>query len=863
MAKVEGIEAVTQDIKLKNAWKIVIALTLLVVTCGCQPSWVKKIGSELDSMAKGREKFGTISLSEPILVESKRDQPSPFDFTLTTGPDDYYKDARSTVQGKMASSYQFVRDSGLDLSIQGDISALAAYTAELKQYAQKLAAIEAQNKFRAEARDFEAQKVIAALPDNATEEQLLEAQARAAEIRAGEDTIAVPEFPTPTPVQPSNNSPPPSNGAAGKDITKFLGLLEGTPDLKISNRSAINTASGDTVTEAIFTILGNPAKTAQFKDKLMLFGVSMVSITPGYVTKEGYTGELSVACDYYYDIARRDLLKKILKVEVNKKDGDKDKKLIELIGEVLAPDPNCNYDPNSVPLRYQKSFREEFIPLAAAVSPMTDVDALDLSSSIRNQTFSAMKISAALSYAGLGGQAKVFDKWAKKLEQDTQTRTSYAAVTSFSNGPHFGFRIRPRLKAIKDDTALVKTPGYELEDQSFPVAVIVGIDTDDLKLGFKEVKGKLVAYEPTIEFHQTVNWLPNKEVSLWDMLNGNHLWEKLRGNQLTETKRLEWLDSYNKAKKETKAVKDDPNFCDPNYNYPKDYFEKYVDNRIELLGTQILGTFSTQYLPVEFLAGKPIKKKPTVNNPSKVFNSWYDAPSTYVIDGNNFEGQVLGANIEGQPCEVKVVGDKIALITSSGWAPRPDPNTTLAEKQIAQAELDIAKANKKINDAQKIIEDANESLLRNPSDQAAIKKKRTAEADLTAARSDLAIAKANKGNAEAAKRTAMVQTAMSKELQIDLITTKGSIKAGFVRFARQTTPAKSKTSSSGTSKTDTTLTITRNASGKILTISSKGESEEVDKLIAIVKEGEKTGANVDLKFNASGQMDIKADTNTE
>ena len=46
-------------------------------------------------------------------------------------------------------------------------------------------------------------------------------------------------------------------------------------------------------------------------------------------------------------------------------------------------------------------------------------------------------------------------------------------------------------------------------------------------------------------------------------------------------------------------------------------------------------------------------------------------------------------------------------------------------------------------------------------------------------------------------------------------------------------------------------------------IISRRESEEVDKLIAIVKEGEKTGANVDLKFNASGQMDVKADTNTK
>ncbi|NIP53882.1 MAG: hypothetical protein GWN00_05690, partial [Aliifodinibius sp.] len=62
---------------------------------------------------------------------------------------------------------------------------------------------------------------------------------------------------------------------------------------------------------------------------------------------------------------------------------------------------------------------------------------------------------------------------------------------------------------------------------------------------------------------------------------------------------------------------------------------------------------------------------------------------------------------------------------------------------------------------------------------------------------------------------------------------------------------------------DTTITITRNAANKILTISARGDSKEIDKLIDIVKEGEKAGANVNLKLNASGQMDVKADTNNK
>lgn len=881
MSKVEDIKAVIHDIKFKYDLKIVIVLTLLVATCGCATRGIGKpgyyldnmtvdtIGRELDKMAKGREKFGTISFSEPILVESKKDQSNPFDFTLTTGPDNYYKDARNIVQGKMASSSQFIKDTGVDLSIQGDISGLAADTAKLKQHEQKHAADQ--------------------------------------------------EIPTSTPAQPSNDTTPPSEDGS-QSMSGFLGLLEKTPDSKISNRSAISTAAGDTVTEAIFTILGNPARTTQFKEKLMLFGVSMVSVTPGYVTKEGYTGELSVTSDYFYDIARRDLLKKIRKVEESK--GDKgDKQLVKLIEMVINKEginweefkaskseqqrratieaiekerlkwdqkaqrsratiearkkkggKNIKSKPTKIeqqfkdkhiPQRYQRDFRDLFTPLAAAVSPMTDVDVLDLSSSVSNQTFSAMKISAALSYAGLTGQAEVFDNWARKLKQDTKTRTSYAAITSFSYGPHFGFRIRPRLKAIKDG----KNPGYVLEDQSFPAAVIIGIDTDDLKLAFdferdKDEKIKtdlngmtrLVAYEPTIEFHQATNWLPNKKVSPWDML-----W----GNELTENKRLEWLDSCTKLREKTKAVKYNPDIHDPNYT-----LAKYINNRIILLNDQILGTYSAQYLPMEFLAGKPVKEKPTVDNPSKVFDSWYDAPSTYTIKGKNFEGQVVGANIGGQPCKFEVVGDNTTLVTFPGL---PDPSRAIAQAdlKIEQFNLNIIKIQTRIAEALKRINEANDILKKKPVDPAAIEKKKKANTDLVTANSEMAIAKANKKVAEKEKILAQTSKLPSgPQLHIVLITKtkEGPIPAGAVRFTHNVTPkpsivSKSTSSSSGISKTDAMLTITRNAANKILTITSKGESKEVDKLIDIVKEGEKTGANVDLKVNASGQMDVKADTN--
>jgi hypothetical protein len=79
-----------------------------------------------------------------------------------------------------------------------------------------------------------------------------------------------------------------------------------------------------------------------------------------------------------------------------------------------------------------------------------------------------------------------------------------------------------------------------LEQQAFPVVVIVGIDRDDLQLGFTVESGtdgnsRIAAYEPMICFRQTVSWLPNNS-----------------RERLSETERLNWAYSYIKAKNNLK-----------------------------------------------------------------------------------------------------------------------------------------------------------------------------------------------------------------------------------------------------------------------------------------------------------------------
>ena len=583
----------------------------------------------MDKMAKGYEKFGTVTMSSPILIEAKAEPNGGgyFDFNLPAGPNKYYKDALAKVQGQSAIFDQFVQTSGFGLNVQADIPALMGYIASLHEYAQKLSEYQAQKMYLSQARELKAQEVLDRLPQDASNAERKEAMAKAAKIRAGDPNkpLSCPNFPPPS----SCNQPPIVNGAPdanrvlgllsdSNNFMKYLGLLEGGPAQSISNRSAITTAAGDTVTEGIFRLLGNPAKTIKFKDELIMFGVSMVTVSPGWLTNKNYTAELAVSCDYSYGPARRDLLIKFLENEESKTGRMKDEKLIELINYALYETPidinridvdekdkgekTYKTKDNFVPQRFQKEFRESFTPVSAAVSPMTDVDALDLASSQRRQESEALRISTALSSVGLKGQAAYFREWAKQRKQDVHTRTAYAAVTAFSSGGFFGWRIKPRLQALENPASFDSKPENVLGQQAFPIVVIIGIDRDDLQLGFdvkrdpndepeKDANGmlRLVAYEPTISFRQTTNWLPNKSVC------------NLR-ERLSETERLRLAHSFIQASENLDSSK-----LNKGEEADKTVID-FINNRITLLSYHTLDSWNEQYIPIDLMVTNPNAK---------------------------------------------------------------------------------------------------------------------------------------------------------------------------------------------------------------------------------------------------------------
>jgi hypothetical protein len=492
----------------------------------------------MDVLAKNYEKFGTASISSPILIESKAKEPNDpnqryFDFDLHAGPDKYYNDARSDIQGS---------------------SAMFNKVMEIFELGMRL--------------------------------ELL----KCAESKPNLTDANIPSYLKLPAERPKC-------------------LLDPNLAPKVPNRSAITTAAGDTVTEGIFKLLGNPGGAVKFKDKIMMFGVSMITVNPGWLTRTNYTAELAVSCDYDYEVARQELLIR-LKENENKKDKNhQDKRLLHLLDTVLDSndeglieasmviDAN-EREPNKVvfkegvlPRRLQKEFREQYTPLAAAVSPMTDVYALDLSNTQLRQITEALTLAANIPFPRAEAGGKLVKTQDKLSNQDVRTRTACAAITAFSNGCFFGFRVRPRLAASENPAEFGGKPENVLEPQTFPIAVIIGFDADDLQLGFdverddndvpkcyeNGTKVRLIAYEPLLSFRQTTNWLPEDSCK----------------ERFGETERLGLLCSYNKATTRLKELKE-RKIVDSND-------VEIIGNRISLFKNNTLNSWNAQYIPMELM----------------------------------------------------------------------------------------------------------------------------------------------------------------------------------------------------------------------------------------------------------------------
>ena len=386
-----------------------------------------------------------------------------------------------------------------------------------------------------------------AVPPDKRAKMISEAENRRAEALAKlkQEPGTAPQRPAgdETPLTPPSGAAQGSNlGETLKALANFQALRGDGPAPTLSNRGAIITAAGDVATEYIFSQLADPTVAGSFRGKKVLFGVSMVSVNPGWRTKKGYAADIAVTCQYSYQPARRQVVQRFIEdplvaPEVRARIADSyglprpadiPADIVPLAVNGPIPEPLRLPTLDSIGIPTESGAPT---PVVAAVSPMTETQALGLASSARRQDEYAISLAFALRYLRLGAQAEAFERFVRQRQQDVATATTNVAVNAYSYGSMYGFQVGPRLVAVERvRSGKAAGPAAVLERQSFPVLILYGLERQELvRLAWSQPGNRLEVHEAKLALLGAPNWMP--------IVTG------AAQHRLTEWERLHWSES--------------------------------------------------------------------------------------------------------------------------------------------------------------------------------------------------------------------------------------------------------------------------------------------------------------------------------
>lgn len=531
----------------------------------------------MDAMARREAEFGTMSVSAPILSDPN----DVFKFDPHQDAADFYNDAKNSVQGSAARFEQSVSSFGLGANVSLEPSVALAYAAQLQQYQSVLAKNNAaqrlndqnQAMINSAAQDLFNQQIADAkkIADPTQQQAAIDAAIKNFQSQSVAPTpTTLPSFPTSaTPTSAANNliGPPTQQtaqfaNANGTDkVFAAFQQLSGHPSsLSVDDRAAIIKAAGDTAVNAMFRLLGDPKLSQSFRHKRVLFGVSTVSVSPGWRTRKNYAANITMSVGYDWGPARATLVESFihnpkipaplrLRLALDQSLSlplDPAARAVMKAAGIAVASPQGDEPPTApltndevkrlnravtraglqIPLayRWEDSLNNSTV-LAAAVSPMTDVQTLDLQDSVRRERELAINIALALQLTGANVAAQSFYNYANNLQQDFATKTPDVFANAFSTGGTFGFQIGPQLRAIEQiDRGQASGAGNVMERAAFPALIIFGFDSSDVVPRVRAMDGgKLMLVEPSVEFKSASRWLPVDHSEYSPMLRDSEL----------------------------------------------------------------------------------------------------------------------------------------------------------------------------------------------------------------------------------------------------------------------------------------------------------------------------------------------------
>lgn len=597
-----------------NFLSVIFVITMFIANSDGATPALKNVGRSIDRMTRELEEYGTISISAPLFTEPGED----FKFDLRRGATNYYNDALTQIQGGAALSEQAIQSFSGQIQGQYDPTLVGAYANRLGEFARQQGLLDRRQSLLETASEAQLQADLAkALAmTNAVERAQAEAAARLAYAQRAPGGSNTPAYPTAAsvnaelPALSSNKLDRPNvrDTLTSTQFTGFQGLLGaafGTNfSPRVNNRSALITAGGDVAVEAIFRLLGQPQKAGEYMGKELMFGAATVAVNPGWRTRKDFAANVAAMVRIEYQAARREVVNRVLTASANQLSEGVRAKLADSYSYSEAQwkafelssfyanrgtiNESMNRPGRGLPPDWNYSNAPSSSPLVFAVSPMTDVETLDLASSTRRQNELVLALALSYAQAGMSAQGNFLEQFVKRREGDFRTRNAIAAVNSYSmSGGLFGFEIGPRFRAVESLDKPKPKSGEVLDRQTFPVLLIVGVDKASLRPFIKRVvdgtNESFQVMEPVMRIVQMPRWAPLKH-SVWCWNN----------HPQSFTEHLEWSRSINH---QWNALKTDTNTPGST--------AALASNRWYAIKTELNGSFQDQRFNVDKLFPAP------------------------------------------------------------------------------------------------------------------------------------------------------------------------------------------------------------------------------------------------------------------
>ncbi len=537
------------------------SLLMAMTTMGCRPMLPSlpqsrnEMAKALDHLQWYTDAYGFGAMSTPLFVNPDE----MFHFRLSgVSANTFFDAARKEINVRHAGAGISLLNVGTSLTGQFDIAAIQQGLAAQSNYQAEMATVQEKRRLLDDAarREYEADRQAAqAVTDPVErEKKLAEADRKLAASLSGPAADASPK---PAVTSGATADTAKSTSTSSQQLA-FPQSLMAASSASPSNemRSALLMAAGDTATYAILSLLGEPEKMSQFTGQKVLFGVSTVSVNPGWLTTQNFAADVSTKVSMTYVPARqvvRDALIEHLNT-IGKQPTDKSQdrsqttqkasaanssnaftQLSQCITEslqVATPDVSswCD-DPqlDQIAEPYHQELLNRYIlrsckpsdVLVSAVSPMSDAQLLDSQSSLSRQVELAARIQLALSYAGAKAAADTFGQWAKRQQEDIQSRSANVVVNSYSmSGGIFGFQVGPKLLASPSQSS-GSASVEKLTRQSFPTLLIMGYDEQEVgaRVLIKKEESTKKTYchvvEPDLRLDTMTSWKPlNKKADV-------------------------------------------------------------------------------------------------------------------------------------------------------------------------------------------------------------------------------------------------------------------------------------------------------------------------------------------------------------